>query len=212
MSFSADLHQLREFGWARIRGAVPVELCDRLVEVLERELGVPVNDPSRWDMYGREMRDLVPVWGHQAQWDIRQHPNLHRIWAELWGTEKLCVSLDSCRFTPPWKLSYAEPSGIHWDHDPWDADKRMYQGVLALTDTAIDQGGFCCIPSLYRDREAWPKQAIIDADGEEEWLADTTGREIAHVPAQAGDVIVWDSRLAHSNSKNRSSRALPSMF
>src|SRR6516225_3991554 len=83
------------------------------------------------------------------KWDIRQHPNLHQIWAILLGTERLCVSLDSCRFTPPWKPGYAEPYGIHWDHDPRDTEKRMFQGVLALTDTGIDQGGFRCVPSLY---------------------------------------------------------------
>jgi hypothetical protein len=206
MSVSIGVGQLRESGWARISGAVPIALCNRLVEVLESELGAPVNDPSRWDAYGAEMRDLVPIWGHQAQWDIRQHPNLHRIWAELWGTEHLCVSLDSCRFTPPWKPGHAEPHGIHWDHNPWDAVKRMFQGVLALVDTATNQGGFRCVPSLYLDRIAWPRKPIIDSDGEENWLADTTGREIVHVPAQAGDLIVWDSRLPHGNSKNTSSR------
>ena len=81
----------------------------------------------------------------------------------------------------------------------------MFQGVLALTDMAIDQGGFRCVPSLYNDRDAWPSKPTIDADGEENWLVDTTGRDIVHVPAQAGDVIVWDSLLAHGNSKNLSS-------
>src|SRR5215469_18241547 len=134
MSITFDIAHLREFGWVRIRKAVPVGLCNWLVEVLETELRVPVNDPSRWDNYGGEPRDFVPIWGHQAQWEIRQHTNLHRIWATLYGTERLFVSLDSCRFTPPWKPDHAEPYGIHWDHDPRDAEKRMFQGVLALTD------------------------------------------------------------------------------
>ena len=149
MSITFDIAHLREFGWVRIHKAIPVELCNRLVEVLETELRVPVNDPSRWDNYGGEPRDFVPIWGHQAQWEIRQHTNLHRIWARLYGTERLFVSLDSCRFTPPWKPGHAEPYGIHWDHDPRNAEKRMFQGVLALTDTGIDQGGFRCVPSLY---------------------------------------------------------------
>jgi hypothetical protein len=203
MSISINIAHLLEFGWVRINGAIPIELCSRLVDVLETEIGVPVHDPSCWDTYGGELCDFVPIWGHQVQWDIRQHPNF---WATFLGTERLCVSLDSCRFTPPWKPGYAEPYDIHWDHDPRDADKRMFQGVLALTDTAIDQGGFRCVPSPYRDRDAWPNKPIIDADGEENWLADITGREIVHAPAQAGDLIVWDSLLAHGNSKNLSSR------
>jgi Phytanoyl-CoA dioxygenase (PhyH) len=205
-TISFDIAHLREFGWVRINGAIPVELCDRVVEVLESEVGVPVHDQSRWDDYGGEPRDFVPVWGHQAQWDIRQHPNLHAIWATLYENERLYVSLDSCRFTPPWKPLFAEPYGIHWDHDPRDAEKRIFQGVMALTDTAIDQGGFRCVPSLYHDRDAWPSKPTIDADGDENWLADIAEREIVHVPTQAGDLIVWNSLLAHGNSKNFSSR------
>ena len=88
------------------------------------------------------------------------------------------MSLDSCRFTPPWKTGYAEPYGIHWDHAPFDPQKRMFQGVLALTDTAADQGGFCCVPSLFGDQDAWPATPAIDADGAEDWLADIDGREV----------------------------------
>jgi hypothetical protein len=110
MAVSVDIRELHHSGgWTKVEGAVPRELCDRLVHVLESEVGVPVNDPLRWDAYGGEMRDLVPIWGHQAQWDIRQHPNLHRVWTALWGTERLGVSLDSCRVTPPWKPGHAGP-------------------------------------------------------------------------------------------------------
>jgi hypothetical protein len=62
-----NMDQLRENGWVRIEHAVPIELCKRLVDVLETELHVAIGDSSRWDAYGGEMRDLVPVWGHQAQ-------------------------------------------------------------------------------------------------------------------------------------------------
>ena len=61
-----DIPHLRRFGWTRIHGAVPVRLCDRLVEVLEAEMDVPVHDESRWHEYGGEPRDFIPIWGHQA--------------------------------------------------------------------------------------------------------------------------------------------------
>jgi hypothetical protein len=206
---SESAAQLVHQGWTRIPSVVPVDSCRRLVEVLKSELGVPINDPSRWDDYGGEAHDLVPIWGHQAQWDIRQHPRMHAIWAELWGTGKLWVSLDSCRFTPPWRPGYAEPYD-HWDHDPWDESKGFLQGVLALTDTAADQGGFRCVPFLWKDRGAWPSKPVVGPDGGEDWLAIANDQEviqeIVYVEANAGDLIVWDSRLPHGNSKNLSAR------
>lgn len=206
MSICLDIAHLGRFGWMRIEGAVPVQLCERLVEILEAEMDVPVHDQSRWHEYGGDPSDLIPIWGHQAQWDIRQHPDLHRVWATLWKTDRLGVSLDSCRFTPPWKPGFAEPYRIHWDYDPWNSEMRMFQGVVALTDTAANQGGFRCVPSLYRDRDAWLGAPGLDRDGVKNWLAkNIERREIVNVPAWAGDLIVWDSRLPHGNSKNTSS-------
>ena len=206
MTIHLDIPHLGRFGWMRIAGAVPVKLCERLVEVLETEMDVPVHDQSRWHEHGGEPRDLIPIWGHQAQWDIRQHPDLHRIWAVLWKTDRLGVSLDSCRFTPPWKPGFGEPNRIHWDYDPWNAEMRVFQGVVALNETAANQGGFRCVPSLYQERDAWWRSPSLDQDGAKNWLAkNIEGREIVNVAAQAGDLIVWDSRLPHSNSKNISS-------
>jgi len=89
MSVSSNTSQLSDYGWTRRQSAIPVDFCHRLVKVFESELEVPTNDLSRWDEYGRDGHDLLPIWGHQAQWDIRQHPQMHGIWAALWGAEKL---------------------------------------------------------------------------------------------------------------------------
>jgi hypothetical protein len=206
MLSDGDKRHFERQGWVSIVGAVPRAMCDALVGVLDRELGVPVRDPARWDAYGGPMRDLLPIWGHQAEWDIRQHPPLHAIWAALWGTAALWVSLDSCRFTPPWRDGFADALPLHWDHDPHAPRARMIQGVLALADTAAEQGGFRCVPSLLESPEAWPTRPILDADGDEDWRADTAGREIVHVPAGTGDLIIWNSLLPHGNSRNRSAR------
>jgi hypothetical protein len=202
----ASFDHLHEYGWVRIERAVPVERCAAVIEAMRRELGVPVDDPSRWDEYGGLFRDLVPLWGHQAQWDIRQAAEFHAIWAALWGTDRLWVSIDSCRFTPPWRPGHAGPYAIHWDHDPWDPHTRIIQSVLALTDTPAEQGGFCCVPSLFRDRTAWPTAPVGEPGSPGAWRPGVAGREIVAVPARAGDLIVWDWRLPHSNSRNRGAR------
>jgi hypothetical protein len=164
--------------------------------------GLPIDAAA----HSGEMRDLIPVWGHQAQWDIRQHPAMHEIWSQLCGTPKLRVSLDSCRFTPPWKPGHVGELPIHWDHDPWDEAFAMIQGLVALTDTTADQGGFRCVPSLYRNRDKWPREPARLPDGTTEWRAQTGEEAIEHVSADTGDLIVWDYRLPHANSRNLSTR------
>ena len=111
-----------------------------------------------------------------------------------------------CRFTPPWRPGHAGPYAIHWDHDPWDPHTRIIQSVLALTDTPAEQGGFCCVPSLFRDRTARPTAPVGEPGSPGAWRPGVAGREIVAVPARAGDLIVWDWRLPHSNSRNRGAR------
>ena len=48
-------------GFARVPALVPETLCDRLLEALRADGGVPVGDPSRWHDY--ESWDIVPIWG-----------------------------------------------------------------------------------------------------------------------------------------------------
>jgi len=123
----------------------------------------------------------------------------------MWGAERLWVSLDMCRFTPPWRPGAADPLPLHWEHDPHDPSLRLMQGVLALTDTPVGQGGFRCVPSLYRDRQAWPSRPVPKPWGDA-WEPEVGEADVLEVPARAGDLIVFDSRLPHANSRNRSDR------
>jgi hypothetical protein len=187
-------------GFAVLPGAVPTGLCADLVEVINEYLGVDSNTDS-WYSRPRPFLDLVPIWGHPSQWAIRQLPALHEAWSELWGTHNLLVSLDRCRFTPPWRDGEPMSQPIHWDHDPHDRELSYIQGVVALTDTGIGQGGFRCIPGWHRQPERWPGSSTPSTMGDE-WLAAAPNDDIVSVPMKTGDVVLWSSRLPHSNSNN----------
>jgi hypothetical protein len=94
---------------------------------------------------------MVDLYNHQHLWDNRQHPKVYDIFADIWGTEKLWVSIDRCNLNFP--VSEGEFKGfIHWDIDTSDPDRmNNVQSVLSLSDTTTETGGFQCVPELFRN-------------------------------------------------------------
>jgi hypothetical protein len=202
---SRDVEAFRENGYAVVRDAVPAALCEALVVAMGEVFGLDADRPGTWYRDPPLTWDIVPMWGHQAQWNIRQHPALHRVCSALWGTPALLVTLDRCRFTPPWRDTENPPLSLHWDHNPHDTTIRWIQGVVALRDTPAGAGGFRCVPTLYRTPGAWMREPILE-DGEPSWSPQVDGYEVVEVPAGQGDLIVWESRMPHANSRNTSDR------
>lgn len=105
------------------------------------------------------------------------------------------------------------PTHPEWDHAGfihWDVDTRKLsqipfgvQAVLCLEDTKADQGGFQCVPGMHRNLEAWIKTQPWTRNPR---VPDITGRTVVAVPAEAGDLIIWDRLLPHGNGRNLSSR------
>jgi Phytanoyl-CoA dioxygenase (PhyH) len=189
-------------GFCVLPGAVPVGLCEQVLDAIRDRCGLDVADPSTWSAVSAEL-DQVPVWGHQAQWDIRQSPTLHAAWAEAWGTEQLWVSFDSCRFTPPSRPGLPEPLAIHWDHDPRDQSLRFVQGFVALTDAPVQSGGFCCAPSWMNAPERWPPEWPQQPWGPH-WTVEPDRADLVEVPTRTGDVVMFESRLPHGTVRNGS--------
>ena len=63
---------------------------------------------------------IVEIYQHQALWDNRQHPWVHQAFSEIWGNEKLWVSVDWACMKPPVredKPEYSSKGFVHWDVD-----------------------------------------------------------------------------------------------
>lgn len=196
---------LENDGFFVARGAVPVEMCQAVLDAAHDDLGISVDEPSTWDRVPSEL-DQLPLWGHRSQWDIRQLPSLWELWTAVWGTHRLWADRNSCRFTPPWREGRADPLPIHWDVDPRDRDQLWYQGVLALTDAPPASGGFCCLPALMWNRDRWPDTWTETAHGTEYRPDSFEEGELVEVSVKAGDLIVFSSRLPHGTVKNLNDR------
>ena len=191
----------QENGYIVVPGAVPQPLLDAVVETIEAFLGKDLKNPADWYKAPMYPGGIVNMNSHQALWDTRQHPGLHQAFSQIWGTEKLGVSVDRTNMNPPSNTEWDNEGTIHWDMDSTVRPLPFnVQGVLCLSDTRADQGGFCCVPGFHRRLEEWARSQPADRPPS---TPDTTGMEIRHIPAQAGDLIVWHRSLPHGNSRNR---------
>ena len=196
-------------GYVVIRNAVPKEQCDRLATFLwEFEEKDPA-DPSTWytppraEMQMKELTNtgMVEVYNHQYLWDNRQYPKVHAAFADIWGTEKLWVTIDRANLNLPIRPGHDYKAFIHWDYDP-ETKPENVQGVLALADQDDENmGGFQCIPELFRNYDTWKLTQPADRN---RFQPDTTGFEPVKVKMKAGDLLIFNSMLAHGIRANRS--------
>jgi hypothetical protein len=197
MSFTSQHRaQLERVGYTRVEAVIPPAEISRLLAALSSISVVNLDDRAPWYHY----RGVIPVHHHQTQWDIRQQPRLHAVFAELWQTEKLWVTMDRIGFVPPLRPGDAGPR-MHWDGDP-RLEVTNYQAIVYLSDAPADRAPFCTLPQVYQNLSAWL------ADKPAEWShrsADFSAEEMTPVPGKAGDLIIWNAKLPHGPGANRSS-------
>jgi hypothetical protein len=206
-----DLEFFQQQGYLVVSNVVPQENLDALLAVIWKFLEMDPNDPATWYPLERKS-SLVYLHQHQALWDNRQSPRLYEAFADILGTEKLWVSMDRASMKPPLDSRfphYNDRGFVHWDLDTSKPlpETLGVQGVLALEDTTAEMGGFCCIPGFHRDLAAWIAQQPADRDLRRPDLSRLPeGCQVTPIPMRAGDLVIWDRRLAHGNGPNTGTR------
>lgn len=206
-----------ENGYVIVHDAVPQQNLDDLIGAIWTFLDMNPDDPESWYRYKPYTKGdlcspiseagMVEIYQHQALWNNRQHPRVHQAFAEIHGSERLWVSLDRANMKPPDradKPEWGHRGMIHWDIDTaQDPIPFGVQGVLYLTDTGEDQGGFQCIPGFHRRFAQWVETQPADRDIHR---PDLTGLEVESIAGRAGDLVIWHQLLAHGNGHNTSER------
>jgi len=200
------------YGYIVIKQAVPPEQIQATRDIIWQFEEKDPHDPQTWYTAARreiQMKELknsgmVEIYHHQTLWDNRQYPKVYEIFVDIWGTEKLWVTIDRANLNFPVRPGYEFSGFIHWDIDTTLNPKPVnVQGVLALSDTDDDTGGFQCVPWLFQHFDEWVKTQPSDRDP---FKPDTTGLEIVKVNMEAGDLLVFNSMLAHGIRPNHSDR------
>lgn len=159
---------------------------------------------------------------HEAfVWKIRTEPGILKVFEQVWGTDDLIASFDGMNIslpvnpetgrvdveeTKPWE---------HIDQDPRTIEEfQLYQGIANLSENGPDDGGLVVLSGSHRlhkqhfdsiggfrkDSDLGQGQNGYNFEQEDaDWYRQQGCREVK-VCANAGDLILWDSRTIHWNT------------
>lgn len=194
-----------EEGYLVVPDVVPENLCEDVIFTILNYLGVDLDKPETWYRENHQGHGIVPVHHAQSLWNLRQHPRIHEVFADLYGDEKLWVTMDRISYKPPYneKMEDWKMAPIHWDCDPWTYNKLGIQGLVYLTDTEADQGTFCCVPSIYKNIQSYIETNKGNDLARKPRVAD---EDILRVTGAAGSLVLFHRLMPHSGLLNRSDK------
>ena len=206
-----DWHFWKHNGYIVIKNAIPREQATATADFLWEFDEKDPNDKSTWYVPPRaemQMKELigtgmVEVYNNQYLWNNRQMQRVYDAFVDVWGTEKLWVTIDRANLNFPKREKKGAKGFIHWDYDP-ETRPQNVQGVLALNDQLDpDMGGFQCIPELYRTYDTWK---LTQPEDRNRFNPDITGLEehIVKVGLEAGDLLIFNSTEPHGIRPNLS--------
>ena len=200
-----DWKFFKKNGYVIVPGALPQKNLNAVIDAMYDFLGMTHDNLEDWYRVPLRTNGMVEMYHHQAMWDNRQHSRIHQIFTEIWGTEKLWVSIDRISFKPPPHPSYpdyATEGFIHWDADTSKLPLSFgVQGVLYLTDTEENQGGFQCIPGIHHQLTDFGTNHPLD----HKYKIPNLKKFIPQaIPGKAGDLLIWHRALSHGSGYNAS--------
>lgn len=196
-----------EQGYVIVRNAVPTEDLDALLRMIDRLMGL---SPERWYKPPHHPGAFIEAYHQQELWNTRQRPRVVSAFTELFSTPRVLVGIDRASMKLPMHPDhpgYGGELGMHWDsHMTAEgcSPRQGLQGVLAITDTDEDMGGFACVPGSHkRVKEIVQRQSARFSGLYPTPEPDIMGKAI---PMKAGDLLIWTVCLLHGSLENRSTK------
>ena len=88
------------------------------------------------------------------------------------------------------------------------------QGLVLLTDSAVEDGGFCCVPGSHNVCIEWARQHVtnnsVNGERNTAWNTIEVPRDdplhglVRKVPLRKGSLVIWSALLFHDNYPNQS--------
>ncbi|KAI8244478.1 hypothetical protein K4K55_005035 [Colletotrichum sp. SAR 10_96] len=178
------------------------------------DTALDLNDPSTWIDENLPVQSKINSFEKYAAtherfiWEARQEPGVLDAFSKIWGTDELFVSFDSFNITFPNRKD--KPPRAPWPHvdqSPLKRGMHCVQGIISLSHAGPEDGSLVVVPKSHKaldkffdtqtDPKSWKKEDVFPFTKKDmEWFRGE-GLEPAKVQAEPGDLILWDSRVAH---------------
>lgn len=217
----ADWDQWRARGYVIVRDAISPGLVENLRRAIWDFCELDPDAPEGWrdpsDIAGHRLPELrgsgmVEMYHHQAMWDARQSPRVYDAFVDIWDREDLWVNPNRANLLLPSAGEKRFDGFVHWDIDTSQRPLPFrVQGVLSLVDTSPEIGGTWGYPTLYENFDRWVAEQPEDRDPFRPDPSTVGPPEFLQV--NAGDLLIFNSLLAHGVAPNRSAdRARMAMY
>jgi len=146
----------------------------------------------------------------EACWFVRTRPRVRRAFARVWGTEELITSFDGANAFRPF---HARGAGAHRTMGGWwhvdqgnqKTGRHAVQGAVLLTAATEHTGGLCVVPGSHLSHGDLMSYTSTSPDGQDFVCVPSPHvnpavRGGGLVRAEAGDLLLWDSRTVHCNT------------
>lgn len=209
------LEYLENNGYVVIKAVADKEEVETAIDLFwkhfEATKNVKRDDMETWEDWRTDRRGIITDAGViqcAGAWYIRGLPKVKTAFSKIWNTDSLIVSMDSLLLWKPWWHNKAlwtpRTEGLHLDQNPFQKPSReCVQGMVPLYDVTKATGGLEVVPksNLPEAQEALKqKMPHVDGTGDFCIVPPSYGKQRTLLLAQAGDLILWDSRTIHGGN------------
>lgn len=195
-----DLEFWNQNGYIVVKNAISKEDCEKTQKAIWEYLKINPNDKRSWYIRHEDQKGLMLNFSdHETLNRNRFSPRVKKAYEQLYKTTKIYKTIDKVSFNPPETNDFIFlGSPLHWDMSLRKPLISSLQGLFYLTDCGSDDGAFHCVPGFHNRINQWLDE-LKPHENPRDKILNEQARPIA---ANAGDFIIWDSRLPHCATAN----------
>jgi len=194
-------------------------------------VGIDRNNIESWDTpewpnpFGNGIVSGDGIGQSELLWFARGIPNVKKIFSKIWNTEELITSFDGMCYHRPFEYNETwKTKSTPWYHLDQNGHTRpgkiCVQGFLNFCPAGLHDGGLVVVPRSHTIfNQIFKARPNLKRRGD--WINLTNDKElwqneIPHaglkpitVCAEAGDFVLWDSRVIHCGAPANMPREIP---